>query len=371
MIFPFLIIYFRDLNFSFFQISVLMTSFSFSMFLFEIPTGALADSFSRKYSVILGFIISGLAVIAISFFSSFWLLFPLFIIIGFGMTLVSGSEEAWVIDNLNYHKRKDLHQEFFIKSQSIIRFGGIFAPLIGAFIVKTYSIKPLWYVWGIGFLFGSFMLFILGEEKYKPKKLNLVKTIKKTIENTKEGVNYSWNHNIIFYLILAGIFFSMMMVDGDYWQPVLKNLGLPVYALGFVFSGVSAISMIVPLTARYFSKFKIKNVLIFLIIIRILVLSLVLFLYPGLFIYGVVIFIFSESLISLRHPLIGPYFQKYLPKNVRATITSVKSMGTQLGLGLGLLIFGYLADIMGPQKIIPLTGIFGLVAIYCLIKIKD
>ncbi|MBW2998943.1 hypothetical protein KY321_05375 [Candidatus Woesearchaeota archaeon] len=67
----------------------------------------------------------------------------------------------------------------------------------------------------------------------------------------------------------------------------------------------------------------------------------------------------------------GPYFQKHLPKKIRATITSVKSMGNQLGMAVGLLIFGFLADFIGPQKIIPLAGIFGLMAIYCLVKIKD
>ena len=46
-------------------------------------------------------------------------------------------------------------------------------------------------------------------------------------------------------------------------------------------------------------------------------------------------------------------------------------MGVQLGYAVGLLILGFLADIIGVQKVIPLTGIFGLIAIYCFFKIKD
>ncbi len=371
MIFPFLVIYFRNLNFSFFQISVLFTSLSISMFIFEIPTGAFADGFSRKYSVILGFFIAGLAIIGISFVIYYWYILILFIIIGLGMTLVSGAAESWVIDNLNYYKRKDLHNEYFIKIQSIVAFAGIISPLIGAFIVKTYSIKPLWIVWGIGFILGGINLLLFSEEKYKPKKIKLSEMIKVTIDNTKKGIIFSKTHKITKYLILASIFLAMMTVDKDFWQPLLTDLNMPIHYLGIIFSIVSAVSMIIPFTARYLEKYKVKNVFIIIIILRILLFGVILLLYPGLFIVGAGIFIFSEGLLSLRFPLLEPYYHKHLPKNIRATIASVKSMGIQLGLGIGLLCFGYLTDIIGVQNTIPLTGIFGLVAIYFFSKIKD
>ena len=371
MIFPFLVIYFKDLNLSFFQISVLFTSLSISMFIFEIPTGAFADGFSRKYSVVLGFFIAGFAIIGISFALNFWIILLLFITIGFGMTLVSGAVESWVIDNLNYYKRKDLHKEFFIKMQSIGAFAGIISPLIGALIVKTYSIKPLWFVWGTGFLIGGITLLVSSSEKYKPIKMNFMKTIQKTIDNTKKGIKFSKTHKTTRYLILASIFLAMMTVDKDFWQPFLTDLNMPIHQLGVIFSIVSAISMIVPFTARYLEKYKVKNTIIIIIIFRIILFGFILFLYPGLFIIGAGMFIFSEGILSLRFPVVEPYYHKHLPKKIRATITSIKNMGIQLGLAVGLLIFGYLADIIKIQYTIPLTGAFGLVAIYFFSKIKD
>ena len=371
MIFPFLVIYFRDLQFSFFQIGALLTAFSISMFFFEIPTGAFADSFSRKYSVILGFIIAGLAVIGISFAINFYLILLLFILLGFGMTFVTGAEESWVIDNLNHHHREDLHKEFFIKSQSIGAFAGIISPLIGAFIVKSFSITPLWYVWGIGFLLGAVMLMVFAKEEYKPRRMNFGETLKEAVSNTKEGIQFAKSHNTTKYLILASIFMAMMIVDQDFWQPFLVDLNMPAYMLGIIFSLIAAVSMIVPFTARYLEQYRVKNVFRTIIIMRILILSAVLLLYPGLFILGAGIFIFSEGLMSLRHPLMEPYYQKHLPTKIRATITSIKSMGTQFGLGIGVLGFGFIADIIGVQNTIPLTAVFGILAIYCFSKIKD
>ena len=174
----------------------------------------------------------------------------------------------------------------------------------------------------------------------------------------------------VFYIILAGLFFSMMIVDTDLWQPLLTDLGMPVYGLGFVFAGISLVSAIIPFSSRYLQKFKIKNVFISLLTFRILLFLLVYLLYPPLFLYGAVMFILSESLMSLRHPIIGPYFQDKVPTKVRATLTSIRSMGSQVGLLVGGLLIGFLADIIGVQNVIPLTGIFGLFAIYCFSRLK-
>ena len=370
MIFPFLVIYFRDLSFSFFEISAIFASYSISMVVFEIPTGAFADGFSRKYSVIIGFLICSLALMVIGFATSFWVILLLFVVVGFGTTLVSGAEESWVIDNLNHHRRKDLHSEFFIKSQSIAAFGGIISPLAGSMIVKLYSINPLWYIWASGFLIGAFMLAVFSYEMYKPKKVKALKHLKNTLKNSSEGLKFARTHKTTRYLILASVFMAMMIADGDFWQPFLENLNMPIYMLGIVFSSASAVSMIVPFTARFLQRYKVKDVFIIMIIGRTILLCSILLLYPGLFFVGAGVFILSEGLISIRHPLMGPFYQKHLPKNIRATITSIKSMGTQIGLAAGTLFLGFIADYIGPQKVIPLTGIFGILAIICFYKIK-
>ena len=149
MIMPFMILYFKNLGFSYLQIAVITSAFGISMFLFEVPTGAFADGFSRKHSVILGFVITAFAVILIPLTMNFYLLLSMWVLAGIGMTFVSGAEESWVIDNLNKFKRSDLHQEFFIKSRSLAAFGAIFAPFVGALLVKNHSIKILWFVFGL------------------------------------------------------------------------------------------------------------------------------------------------------------------------------------------------------------------------------
>lgn len=370
MAWPYIMIYFRDIGLSFSQISVLFASFSIGMFFFEIPTGAFADGFSRKYSVILGFFISGFAILGISFVTSFWALFALFLLMGFGLTFVSGAEEAWVIDNLNHYKRQDLHSEFFIKSHSIVGIIGAISPLVGAYVVTTYSMLPLWWVWSACLFIGGIILLIWGKEKYVPKKVNVSKMFIQTFKKSVAGLKYARHHKNTFYLVLATIFFALLMIDADFWPPLLQDFGMPLYGIGILSSILFLISGILPFSARYLQKYSIKNVFTLLISVRILVLLTVWIVLPGQFLLAAWIYLISEILMGMHNPLIGPYFQKQIPKRVRATVTSIKSMALQLGLGVGILVFGALSDVFSLQTIIPLTGVFGIAAIYCFQKLK-
>ncbi|MGM5480571.1 MAG: MFS transporter [Nanobdellota archaeon] len=370
MILPFMVIYFRNLQFSFFHISILLATFSLSSFLFEIPTGAFADSYSRKYSVILGFFLVGLCASAIFFATSFWLLLVLFLLIGFGMTFVSGAENAWVMDNLEILNRTDLRTEFFMKSQIIGAFGGIFAPLIGSLIVKNSSIQPLWLIWGGGFLLGAFILFFFGKELYVPKRTSFVNSLSTVFSTSKQGFRFTIKNKIVLFTILVSIFITMMTSSYDFWQPFLEELNMSVFMLGIVFSVLSAVEMLFLFLTRYLEKFGVKRSLALIIFFRVALYCGVLFLVPGMYLIGAFIFILGSSVLSLRFPLIDSYFQKHLSKKYRATVSSIKSMGVQLGLVISTLLVGVFADVFSVRIAIVLSSVFGLIGLFFLRKLK-
>ena len=371
MIMPFMIIYFVNLGFSFFQISLITSTFGIAMFLFEIPTGAFADGFSRKYSVILGFLISAIAVILIPFMTNFYLLLLMWAFAGIGITFISGAEESWVIDNLNKFKRDDLHQEFFIKSRSLSAFGAIFAPFIGALLVKFYSIKILWFVFGLGFLLNAFFLMCFGQEYYRPKKLKLVESIKEIALNSKKGFKFTISHKVVFSIVLAGLFIQLMIIGDNGWQPFLVNLGMAENQLGYVYSIMAAIVMVMPFLSKLFVKFKPKIAISMIILFRMILLFSLIFIYPPLFFLAAIVFIMDSGFVSMTDPLIQTYFHKFIPKQIRATVLSSKSMFSQLVIALTGLIAGVFLDLFGPQKILAFGSLFGIIAIIIYQKIKD
>ena len=216
MIIPFMIIYFRDLGFSFFQITLITGIFAVTETLMEVPTGAFADAHGRKLSVIMGFMIASFAIFLIPFMESFIFLLAAWALAGLGISFANGAEESWVIDNLNKLRRKDLHQEFFIKDMSITSFGAVFAPLIGALIVRHNPIDVLWFIFGAGFLLNSLILLLFAPElRKKPSKTTVVKSVKRMAKDTHKGLKFTLSHRKILLIITAGIFFLLMEIGED------------------------------------------------------------------------------------------------------------------------------------------------------------
>ncbi len=85
-----------EVNLSPFQLVVLGTVMELTILTMEIPTGVVADVYSRKWSIVISFFVMGLAFVASGFVEPFWLLVLTQIMIGFGNTFETGAETAWI-----------------------------------------------------------------------------------------------------------------------------------------------------------------------------------------------------------------------------------------------------------------------------------
>ena len=71
-----------------------------AVFLFEIPTGVVADTYSRRLSLIIGFIGMGTAWMLVGLVSAPWLIIALWAFWGLSYTFTSGAYEAWITDEV-------------------------------------------------------------------------------------------------------------------------------------------------------------------------------------------------------------------------------------------------------------------------------
>jgi len=369
MILPFSVIYYLDLGFSYFQISVLNAVLGISIFLFEIPTGSFADGFSRKYSVVLGGIITSISVFIIPFTANFYVLIGVWAVAGIGMTFISGAQEAWAIDNLNKEKRVDLHLQYFIKTKSFHALGVIFAPFIGAIIVKHYPVKVLWYILASGYFISSLVL-LFSAEYFNRVKKKPVELIKKSYTNAKMGIVFSVRHKDVFYFIIAGLFFELMFVSSIGIQEFLLDLGMAQYQLGYMYSIGATVGMVAAFVSSYFAKYDpIRFISVAIVVVMISYLSF-LFIPPTWFIIACVIFLLHDAILGIGAPITQSFFHKFIPEKIRATTISVKSMFNQLVLAGFTLLAGFFLDLFGPQKVIAYGSLFGIISIFFYQKIK-
>ncbi len=356
--------------FSLFQIGILFSVLSIASFLFEIPTGAFADLYGRKYSVILGYFLTAIAVFFVSIIHNFNILLFIFFMWGIATTFISGAKESWVVDNLNYKNKRNLVKEFFIKEQSIVLISLFLSGILGAYLVNKNGLNIIWTFATLSYLITAILLIFIKENKITNEKKT---TYSALFRQSKESIKYAWKHNVLSFIILATFFIMFRdSFGGDLiWQPFLKSLGLPIYVFGFIFSISTLLGVVSPLLAKPILKLfkKEKNYLLFLLGITILLDFSVIFIY-NYFIAIVILFLMFITMFMFM-PINQNLFHNYVPGKMRATITSFNGMVIALAYALSYPLSGYLADIISPRYTIALGSIILIPALIIYLKIKD
>ena len=84
-----------------FQLVFLGTAMELTVLVSEVPTGVLADTVSRKWSIVVSHGVMGVGMVTTGLVTSFGLLVAAQMLWGFGWTFSSGADVAWVTDELD------------------------------------------------------------------------------------------------------------------------------------------------------------------------------------------------------------------------------------------------------------------------------
>lgn len=365
----FMVLYFLSLGFSAFQIGILLAAIPFISLIFEIPTGAIADIYGRKFSVLLGYFIEGIGFLSIFFMSNFYSFVGAFALIGFGSTFSSGSKDAWVVDLIGTKRKRILHN-FFINEQFLSGFGILFAGIVGAFFVKHYGLSIIWPVAAVSYLF-SILVLLSADEVFKRRKAHVKSSAKKLWKQTKTSVKYSKDHPILFYILIASaiIGFSGAFNSQLSFMPYLSDLGLADHLFGYFFSALAAMAMISPFVVRLFYKYKNEvELLINFNILYAVVIALIIF--ANKLIFAIPILLIALFFSSAIGPVERIYFHKFIPSKLRATIGSVEMMLLSLVAIVSIPLVGFLVDSIGGQYTIFLSAVLSIPGILVYLKIK-
>jgi DHA3 family tetracycline resistance protein-like MFS transporter len=82
------------------QLVLVGTTVELSIFLFEVPTGVVADIYSRRLSIIVGYLLIGGGFLIEGLFPAFVPILIAQVVWGLGYTFTSGATEAWISDEI-------------------------------------------------------------------------------------------------------------------------------------------------------------------------------------------------------------------------------------------------------------------------------
>ncbi|MCB1693667.1 MAG: MFS transporter, partial [Pseudomonadales bacterium] len=134
-IYPLYAVMFIDHGVSPLGLSVLLALWATVAFVFEIPSGAWADRFSRKWLIVIGAVIKGAAFIAWWLRPDFFGFALGFFFWGFGSTLRSGAWEALLHDTLKSWGREQEFGRRYGQATGLATFGVVIADLAGGLLI--------------------------------------------------------------------------------------------------------------------------------------------------------------------------------------------------------------------------------------------
>lgn len=348
------VLYFLSLDFSYTWASIIFLTDPLAALIFEVPTGAIADLFGRKLSVGLSFLFTGLAYIGVLLSGSnlsFVLLFKF--LAGISYTLESGALESWFIDSVNHSPYKNQLEPLLGHWKSFSSIGFIIGPLLGALIVN-YGFALCYWITAVIFIILGLYVFIFGQEKYfTPQRFNLIKSFRQTIFTIKQSAAFIYQRTIILKLIVAMFLFNLFNMLYFYtYTPYVANLGLTPKYIGLALSLSAIISLILLYFSHIFTK-KLggdkKALFLFTLITGI---SIIMIYHtnslPIIFAFITLLSVLYEF-ASGQSPIYLHLFNLFVPSSHRATIISIESLISNIGVIIGTLSFGLISDYFGLQ----------------------
>ncbi|MTI47459.1 MAG: MFS transporter [Firmicutes bacterium] len=335
---PIMVLFLLAKGLSFTQIMLLQSIAAVSVVVFEVPTGAVADKFGRKLSMILGASFWGISLFVYMVGKSFIVFMIAEIVFSIGATLKSGADTALIYDSLKKHKVEGEFQRIEGNARAFSLYAQAIGSIIAGFIYGIDRNLPM--LVSIIFMIITIIVAIrFDEPPIEEKEGNHeAKYLSHIIESGKYIINHE---KIKAILLFSTVFFVFYRAGFWFFQPYMKSVNIPVEAFGIIF-------FVFNITAAFVSKrsHKIMQMTKPRTLTFMAVLIIVSFLILGVtkIWVGVAAILLQQAARGLYRPVTRKYLNKHIPSDKRATILSFNSLVTNIAVAIALPFMGVLMD---------------------------
>ena len=145
------------------QMVLVGTTLELSIFLFEIPTGVVADTISRRTSIIIGVFLIGIGFVVQATFQSFVFILIAQVIWGLGYTFTSGATQAWITDEIG----EDQAGSAFLHAAQLEQVGALIAIGLSVLFSSIWGMRIPMLLGGLFFwMLGFYLLIWMPENAY-------------------------------------------------------------------------------------------------------------------------------------------------------------------------------------------------------------
>ncbi len=320
------------------QLVLVGTALEVTVFLFEIPTGVVADVYSRRLSVILGYLLLGIAFVIEGSIPMFSALLLAGFMGGIGYTFLSGASDAWLVDEIG----EDKAQDSFLRGSQVAQLTGIIGIVVSVLIGSVIVNLPIVFA-GLGFIgLALFLAMFMPEDGFTATPKAERETWKQMWTTLREGITLIRLSPILLSLVAVGFLYGAFSEGFDrLWTAhLLNNFTFPF--IGEVdevvwFGVIRIVTMFLSIVALTLIRRRV-NLQHETTVIRTLILAyagiaigLLLFAQVSMFWLALMAVWWIQVVRTVMGPIFTAWINRHIDSSVRATVLSLYGQTDAIG----------------------------------------
>lgn len=346
------------------QLTLVGTTLEAVCFLCQVPTGVLADLYSRRLAVIVGVLLVGMAFVLEGLLPNFLAIAFAQGVFGVGATFMSGAEEAWIADEIGEEKVGPA----FVRGAQISQLGNILGALLGVALAPIRLNVPVVVGGALLVLLGILLIFIMPEHGFRPTPKEERQSWRGLARTFQAGMQAAWGSSMLFIILGVTLFYGLASEGFDRLKLPHLQADFSIPALGPLpplawFGLITVVGNLLALAGNELVSRRLDMNNQRLVIYALAVLNVV-----GMF--GLLIFAISGNFFlalaalwcvgifrNVKNPLFTAWLTRNSPARVRATLISLDGQVDALGQIGGGPPIGYLGTLVSLRVALATVGV--------------
>ncbi|MCK4975410.1 MAG: MFS transporter [Anaerolineales bacterium] len=346
------------------QLVLVGTTLELSVFIFEVPTGVVADVYSRRLSVIIGYFLIGAGYLLEGSLPIFWTIVLAQVVWGLGYTFTSGATEAWISDEIG----EAAAGKAFLRGSQVGMLGGLIGIGISVILGSIRVNVPILTGGGLFILLALLLILVMPEKGFKPIPKSNRDSWQNMADTFKGGLRMVKESPALLTILGIGLFYGLYSEGFDrlWTKHILDDFTFP--GRGFLqpvawFGIIRAVGMLLSIGATEIARRKVntnsyRNVAwVLSTVTAVLVGSLIVLSKANTFVLAISVI----WVIGVSRNVIGPLYTNWvnqrLESGVRATVLSMSSQVDAIGQILGGPVLGAIGLRFSVQAAIMASGL--------------
>lgn len=325
---PIAYLFYTQRGLSLTQILSFKSVFALGVVLFEVPTGIVADVFTRRISLMLSAICVTASTLVTSLAPNYLILAAAQLVLALGATFTSGALEAAIYDHLTGQGRGSEYRRVYGQIKSVSLWYNLVAMSTGAYLFALHPALPYW-ITAVAAVIGLVFLWTLKEDLGSSKKR--ATSVRSYWAHVQESAQIVWGEpELKWALVYQAFFLSTIIFIFELYQFYFTLIGVSARLNGIIYGFFMVIGALASKEAFRLVK-RWKNRTLFTGLLSLFAVTAVAMGLVRNILFGILILAAQQLVYYVGDLVLSDFINQVIPDSQkRATLLSFTSMAANV-----------------------------------------